>query len=171
VFQNGDAVFMRNWPYAWLLSQDDTSPVKGKVGTMPVPRGGEEGQHAAALGGWQWAVNVNTTVPDAAIALVRLLAEAKSQKHNFLVMGVPPARMDVYEDPEVKAKGPYLENLRAVFEAAVPRPSTATRSQYPRVSNAIWNATYDVLSGRTDGTRAVADLENRLGRIKGREWR
>ena len=171
VFQNGDAVFMRNWPYAWLLSQDDTSPVKGKVGIMPVPRGGEEGQHAATLGGWQWAVNVNTTVPDAAIALVRMLAEAKSQKTNFMLMGVAPARMDVYDDAEVQAKGPHLAGLRAVFDAAVPRPSTATRSQYPRASNAIWNAAYDVLSGRTDGARAVADLENRLGRIKGRKWR
>lgn len=171
VFQNGDAVFMRNWPYAYLLSQDDNSPVKGKVGIIPVPRGGEAGQHAATLGGWQWAVNVNTTSPEAAIALVRMLADAESQKRNFLLMGVPPARIDVYEDPEVQEKGPYLNDLKTIFEAAVPRPSTPTRSQYPRVSNAIWNATYDVLSGRSDGTKAVADLEGRLNRLKGRDWR
>lgn len=171
VFQNGDSVFMRNWPYAYLLSQDDNSPVKGKVGIMPVPRGGEEGQHAAALGGWQWAVNVNTTVPEGAIALVRILAEPETQKRNFLLMGVAPARTDVYQDPEVQAKGPYLNELKVVFDAAVPRPSTPTRSQYPRVSNAIWNATYDVLSGRSDGTRAVAELETRLARVKGKDWR
>lgn len=171
VFQNGDSVFMRNWPYAYLLSQDDKSPVKGKVGIMPVPRGGEAGQHAATLGGWQWAVNVNTKVPEASIELVRILAEPETQKRNFMLMGVPPARTDVYQDPEVQAKGPYLNDLKVVFDAAVPRPSTPTRSQYPRVSNAIWNATHDVLSGRSDGTRAVAELDTRLARIKGKDWR
>lgn len=171
VFQNGDSVFMRNWPYAYLLSQDDKSPVKGKVGIMPVPRGGDTGQHAATLGGWQWAVNVNTKVPEASIELVRILAEPETQKRNFMLMGVPPARTDVYQDPEVQAKGPYLNDLKVVFDAAVPRPSTPTRSQYPRVSNAIWNATHDVLSGRSDGTRAVAELDTRLARIKGKDWR
>ena len=31
VFQAGNALFMRNWPYAWGLSQGADSPVKGKV--------------------------------------------------------------------------------------------------------------------------------------------
>lgn len=174
VFQNGDAVFMRNWPYAYLLSQEDNSPVKGKVGIIPVPRGeteGGDGRHAAALGGWQWAVNVNTTVPDAAVALVRMLSDFETQKRYFMLMGVSPARLDVYDDAEVREKGPHLAVLKEVFDAAVARPSTPTRGQYPRVSNAIWNATYDVLSGRSDGARAVADLESRLNRLKGRDWR
>ena len=171
VFQNGDAVFMRNWPYAYLLSQDDSSPVKGKVGIIPIPKGGADGRHAAALGGWQWAVSTYTKVPDASIALVRMLADAKSQKENFMLMGVSPARLDVYEDPDVKAKGPHLASLKKVFEAAVPRPSTATRSEYPKVSKAIFNAAFDVLSGRATGEAAVADLEGKLKRIKGRDWR
>ncbi len=171
VFQNGDAVFMRNWPYAYLLSQDDSSPVKGKVAMIPVPKGGEDGRHAAALGGWQWAVSGYTKVPEAAIALVRLLAEAESQKQNFFMMGVSPARPDVYEDAEVMEKGPHLAAFKKVFEDAVPRPSTATRSEYPKVSKAIYNAAYDVLSGRATGDAAVADLESKLKRIKGRAWK
>ncbi len=171
VFQNGDAVFMRNWPYAYLLSQDDSSPVKGKVGIIAVPKGGEDGRHAAALGGWQWAVSNYTQVPEASIALLRMLADAESQKQNFVMMGVSPARPEIYEDPEVKAKGPHLADLKAVFESAVPRPSTATRSEYPKVSKAIFNAAYDVLSGRATGEEAVADLEGKLKRIKGREWK
>ncbi|HRP23494.1 MAG TPA: ABC transporter substrate-binding protein [Thauera sp.] len=171
VFQNGDAVFMRNWPYAYLLSQDDSSPVKGKVGMMPLPRGGEGGQHAAALGGWQWAVSAYTQVPEAAIALVRMLSDFESQRQNFLQMGVSPARLDVYEDAEVQAKGPHLTLLKQAFDGAVARPSTVTRTEYPKVSKAIWNAAYDTLSGRTSAEAALADLEGRLKRFKGREWK
>ncbi len=52
VFQKGNSVFMRNWPYAWSLSQGADSPVKGKVGVVALPKGGD-GKTAAALGGWQ----------------------------------------------------------------------------------------------------------------------
>src|SRR5687768_1961308 len=37
VFQSGNAVFMRNWPYAWSLAQSGDSPVRGMVGIAPLP--------------------------------------------------------------------------------------------------------------------------------------
>ncbi|BAL24983.1 ABC transporter substrate-binding protein [Azoarcus sp. KH32C] len=171
VFQNGDAVFMRNWPYAYLLTQDKSSPVKGKVGVVPIPMGGEDGQHAATLGGWQWAVSAYSKNPEAGAKLVRILSEAETQKRAFLLLGIPPARIESYQDAEVQAKAPYLAEFKDVFANAVPRPSTPTRSQFPKVSKAVFNAGYDVLSGRATGEQAVADLEEKLKRIKGREWK
>ncbi|MBD5802319.1 putative ABC transporter-binding protein precursor [Azoarcus sp. Aa7] len=171
VFQNGDALFMRNWPYAYLLTQDATSPVKGKVGVLPIPKGGEDGLHAATLGGWQWGVSTYSKNPDAAVKLVRILSESDSQKRAFMLLGIPPARVDTYQDAEVQAKAPYLAEFKDVFANAVPRPSTPTRSQFPKVSKAMFNAGYDVLSGRATGEQAVADLEDKLKRIKGREWK
>ena len=171
VFQNGDALFMRNWPYAYLLTQADSSPVKGKVGVMPIPKGGDDGIHAATLGGWQWAVSAYSKNPEAAVKLVRILADEKTQKTKFMVTGEAPARVAAYADPDVQAKAPHLAQFKDVFANAVPRPSTPTRSQFPKVSKVMFNAGYDVLSGRSTGEKAVAEVEERLKRIKGREWK
>jgi trehalose/maltose transport system substrate-binding protein len=88
-----------------------------------------------------------------------------------MLLGIPPARIESYEDPEVQAKAPYLAQFKDVFANAVPRPATVTRAQFPKVSKAMFNAGYDVLSGRTTGAQAVADLEGKLKRIKGRDWK
>ena len=120
---------------------------------------------------YQWAVSAYTKAPEASIALVRILSDAETQKQNFLQMGVSPSRLDVYEDPEVKAKGPHLALLKEAFASAVARPSTVTRTEYPKVSKAIWNAAFDTLSGRASAEAALADLEGRLKRFKGREWK
>lgn len=171
VFQNGDAAFMRNWPYAYVLAQDPTSPIKNNVGIIPVPKGGDDGQHASALGGWQWAVSAYTEHPDAAITLVRILTDSESQKMQFKFSGSSPSRLDVYDDPEVKALAPFLADFKEVFATAIPRPAVETKSQFPKVSKAVFNAAYDVLSGRSTGEKAVADLETKLKRIKGKAWK
>ena len=170
VFQTGDALFMRNWPYAYLLAQDEGSPVQGKVGIVPLPKGSGDGQHAAALGGWQWAVSRYTEHPDAAKALVRILSDAETQTQRFLMTGVSPARMDVYDDPRILEAAPHMSDLLAVFEAAVARPASPTGDKYARVSNAFYNAAFAVLNGEMNGEQAVADLERRLARIKRNAW-
>jgi multiple sugar transport system substrate-binding protein len=56
LFNEGRAVFMRNWPYAWSLLEREGSPVRGKVAFGPLPAQ-PEGVRAGTLGGWQIAVN------------------------------------------------------------------------------------------------------------------
>src|SRR5690606_9890320 len=73
VFRSGSAVSRRNWRCAWALAQGEDSPVRGKVGVIPLPRGGEDGRHAGTLGGWQLAVSRYSRHPEAAMDLVRHL--------------------------------------------------------------------------------------------------
>ena len=51
VFQSGNAVFMRNWPYAWNIFQRDESAVKDKIGIIAMPHF-PAGEPASTLGGW-----------------------------------------------------------------------------------------------------------------------
>ena len=170
VFQNGDALFMRNWPYAYMLAEDRSSAIRGKVGVMPLPKS-EDGTSVSTMGGWHWAISAYTKNPKAAIALLKIVSSAESQKKALALTGWAPSRTALYDDPEVLAQAPYLADFKEVFIHAKPRPATQTKRQYAQVSKAIYNATYNVLRGDSDGATAVAELQQRLERIKARGWR
>ena len=81
VWQTGNAVFMRNWPYAYSLGNGDDSAIKGKFDVTTLPAGSGEGARSAAtLGGWNLAVSKYSENPDAAIELVKWIASPEMQK-------------------------------------------------------------------------------------------
>jgi len=170
VFQSGNAVFMRNWPYAWSLGNSDDSPVKGKIGVTALPRGGAEGKNTGTLGGWQLAVSKYSAHPEIAADLVMYLTSEAEQKRRAIEGSYNPTIAALYQDAEVLAAVPFFGDLYETFTNAVARPSRVTGTKYNRVSNAFWNASHDVLSGKSDATTALADLESELKRIKRRGW-
>ena len=84
IFQAGDAVFMRNWPYAWALVTDADSAVRGKVGVAQLPRG-PSGRRAATLGGQQLAVSRYSHHAELATQLVVYLTSRDEQKRRAQV--------------------------------------------------------------------------------------
>lgn len=172
LFQSGNAVFMRNWPYAWALAQSEDSVIRGKVGVVALPKGGEQGHHAATLGGWQLAVSRYSEHPEVAADLVMYLTSAQVQKARAIQGAYNPTIASLYDDPEVLAANPFFGDLYQTLVSAVPRPSNVTGSAYNQVSNGFWNAVHSVLSGSTDAATALADLEAALNRMSrgGRRW-
>ena len=172
VFQSGNAVFMRNWPYAWALAESDDSPVKGRVGVAPLPRGGPGDSPASTLGGWQLAVSRYSEHPDLAVELALHLTSREEQKRRALEASFNPSRPDLYQDSDVLAANPFMEFVGATMEETVARPSAVTGSGYNRVSNRFWNAVHAVLSGKQPAASALhrlqRDLERDLQRIERR---
>ena len=122
VFQSGKAAFMRNWPYAWSLGNGADSPIKGKIGVAPLPKGGADGKNAATLGGWQLAVSKYSKNPDAAADLVMYMTSAEVQKDRAIKGSYNPTIASLYQDKEVLAANPFFGSLYNVFTSAVPRP-------------------------------------------------
>jgi trehalose/maltose transport system substrate-binding protein len=169
VFQQGKALFMRNWPYAWALAQAADSPIKGKVGVAPLPAG-EGGKSAATLGGWQLAVSKYSKNVDAAAALALYMASPEIQKKRAIGGSYNPTIVDLYQDKDVVAANPFMGELLPVFTGAVARPASVTGLKYPEVSRAFWDATHEVLSGTAKGADAVKKLEGKLKQVKRRGW-
>ena len=165
-FQSGNAVFMRNWPYAWSLAQGKDSPVKGKIGVTVLPKSGDRGgRYAATLGGQQLAVARHS--PNAALAadLVMYLTSAEVQKERAIQGSFNPTLWPLYADRDILKANPFMGELFGVLAFAVGRPATVTGAQYGEVSAAIWTTAREVLSGRSTAAAAVAKLENELLRL------
>jgi multiple sugar transport system substrate-binding protein len=124
-FQNGAAVFMRNWPYAWPLLQDsEQSKVAGRVAIAPMPAM-PGGRPTAALGGAALAVNAHTEHPDKALELIEFLTASEQMLERAEHLGQLPPRSALYDDPRLgRALGRPAGPLRQILEAARPRPVT-----------------------------------------------
>lgn len=172
VFQNGRALFMRNWPYAWAPAQAADSLVKGKVGVVALPRGVGDGpvSHAGTLGGWQLAVSRYSRDPAAAASLVMHMTSAAVQKDRAIHGAFNPSRPALYLDPEIIAANPFMASLAGMLGTAVARPSGLAGIKYPAVSLAFWDATHDVLTKKTTGEAAVRKLEGKLKLVRREQW-
>lgn len=160
-FQNGRALFERNWPYAWALHQADDSAVKGRVLIGPLPHfpGGES---RAALGGWHIGISAYSDRKAEAWTLVQYLAGFEVQKQMALRLGWDPGRRDVYADPEVLKRLPHFAALREVFSRAVPRPMVP---YYAQLSTALQRQLHKCISGEIPAAEALAAAEDECRKI------
>jgi multiple sugar transport system substrate-binding protein len=127
-FQNGNAAFMRNWPYA-VAAMSDTSQSKvvGKFAVSPMPASGTapNGHSTATLGGAQLAINAYTENPAAAYKLIAYLTAPEQMLARAQAVGQYPTRSALYSDARLRgAIAIPLDNARRAIESAMPRPVT-----------------------------------------------
>ena len=160
VWQLGNSVFMRNWPYAYALSNNEDSAVKGKFDVAPLPAGeGEGAKSSATLGGWNFAVSKYSLNQEAAIDLALFLSSADSQKRRAIAQANLPTVQSLYSDEEVLAASPFMANWEEIFQNAVPRPSAPTQANYNEASSLFWSAVHNTLSGNGSASENLEVLE------------
>lgn len=162
IFDNGDAVFMRNWPYAWSLSQAKGSPVAGKIGMIPMVHGPQGSHGAACLGGWNLALNANSKNPQAAANLALYLTSHDSGKYLSINASLSPVLRSVYSDPAVLAVNPWYKFFYPVALNAYPRPVSPL---YSRLSNSIQIDVHAALAGQMSAGKALSKLQADLDSV------
>jgi trehalose/maltose transport system substrate-binding protein len=169
-WQTGNAVFMRNWPYAYALGNAESSPIAGRFDVVPLPRGAMGTASAATLGGWNAAVSAYSAEPEAATELALFLTSEDIQKDRAIRYSFLPTIAALYDDPEIAEAQPLIPAWREVVENAVPRPSAPTGIHYSQVSQEIWTAAHNTIAGRGDAATNLTELERRLRFIGARGW-
>jgi multiple sugar transport system substrate-binding protein len=143
LFIQGKAVFHRNWPYAWEVSNNpQRSKIAGKVGITKLPHFPGSKSHAT-LGGWQLGISRYSQNKEAAWHFVRFLTSEKVQKHLALKSGLAPTRKVLYEDTEILRAYPQFSDMKEVFLTAYPRPRTPL---YPALSNILQHYFHKTIS-------------------------
>ena len=166
LFQTGNAVFLRNWPYVWNLAQTHDSPIKGKVGVAPLPRANAKQANAATLGGWGLAVSKYSKHPAVAADLVKFLSSHEEQKRRAITGGYHPTRTALYADMEILRQFPLMASLKPIFLQGVARPSGVTLRHYSKVSHFFYNAVHQVLQGQMSAEKALPKLAAKLRRLE-----
>ncbi|MBI4478382.1 MAG: ABC transporter substrate-binding protein [Acidobacteria bacterium] len=160
VFQNGDAAFMRNWPYAWALLQDRSrSRVANRFAVAPFPAG-EGGRPAAALGGAQLAVNAWSANPTLAWELVRFLTAPEQMLERARLAAQLPSRRSLYATDALAEALPIpVAQVRQMIDAAVARPVTPV---YSELSEMLQVRLHRALSGQQTPAAALREAAREI---------
>jgi multiple sugar transport system substrate-binding protein len=165
VFHAGHAVFMRNWPYAWVEAQREDSPVRGKVGVTSLPTL-DGGPGVGTLGGWQLAVNahISERKKQLAVELIRFLTSRQTSVEFAITYGRNPARRDAYTDPRLGREAPFIASLLPMVEHAEPRPVTP---YYTLFSDDLQGEFSAAISGIRTPEVALERAQRRIDRLTG----
>ncbi len=132
-FQNGNTVFLRNWPYVVPLANQEDSPIKNKFAIKPMVHA--MGQNSGAcLGGWGLGIASTSKHPDEALKAIEFLSRKDIQRQFILDSGSVPTLRSLFTDPQITAQYPYYPQLLEVVSNSALRPSIP---QYAQVSDIL----------------------------------
>ena len=158
-FGNGEAIFLRSWPYAADLFERAGSPVRGKVGLAPLPRDDPRRPAPGSTGGAHLAVTRQTRHPTEAFALARFLTSAPAQRAMTASGATKPTIMSLYHDPELVRLSPSLPRIHDLTLAGRSRPVTP---YYVMISTTLQPELSAALVGVKTPERSVVDSRRRL---------
>ena len=122
-FLNGDAVFLRNWPYVYALVGTSEYPKlePEQVGVSELPSAdGEPGN--GTVGDQPLYISSTATDPDAAWKFIQFLSAPEQQKIRAVEGAYLPTRTALYSDPEIQEKVPVVPLAQEALQHTRPRP-------------------------------------------------
>ena len=158
-FQNGDALFMRNWPYAYSLGNASGSKIAGKFDITSIPYGGSNTVGHSCTGGWNMAINAFSKNPDASWSFIKYMLGAYAQKTLAIKGSFTPALQSVYSDSAVQTAQPLFTKRAPIRQKALPRPVSPV---YPDLSNIMQIHVHQALTKVASVTDALNALQSEL---------
>jgi multiple sugar transport system substrate-binding protein len=164
LFTEGQALFLRNWPYVWSIAEDEESSVAGAVGIAPLPHAeGENGY--STIGGWNIAVSTYTRYPEEALEFLAFITGERSLNLRAIDGGYLPTRKSTYGDTDVLAANPHYAGFFDVFQNTRNRPRTP---HYPIASDIIQENVHRALTGEFDSHAAAESIVTEMAAILSR---
>jgi multiple sugar transport system substrate-binding protein len=158
-FQDGNALFMRNWPYAYNQLASANSKVKGKFNIAPLPLGPKGKVSKGTLGGWNYMVNRNTKNLNEALEFVKCMSSYEIEVLDCYTGGNLPTRKAAYDDPRVQKANPWIKGFISTFENADLRPASPS---YSAISKSMQANFSNAIQGKISASAAIENIEKSL---------
>ena len=162
-FLNGDAVFLRNWPYVYALVGTSEYPKlePEQVGVSELPSAdGEPGN--GTVGDQPLYISSTATDPDAAWKFIQFLSAPEQQKIRAVEGAYLPTRTALYSDQEIQEKVPVVALAQEALQHTRPRPVSPYYSDMSLEMQEQFNAS---LSGDISPEEAARTLKEQLERF------
>ncbi|MFC4589192.1 ABC transporter substrate-binding protein [Sphaerisporangium corydalis] len=157
-FQQGKLLFARNWPHAY--GPATRSAIAGKFAVTRLP--GLNGPGSSTLGGLNLAISAYSKHQKSALEFIRYFTGLENERRVLTDGSFPPVWSELYDDPALIKRYPYLPVLKQSIMSARPRPVS---SKYDQVSLVISSAVSDALNLRKPSDETVAALKQELSEI------
>jgi multiple sugar transport system substrate-binding protein len=158
-FQHGELVFHRNWGYVYNhAANDKDSTVKGKFDVSVLP-GITVVPGIASLGGHTNAIAKYADAKGTGLDYAKFVASKEAQKSNTLATSNSPVLEELYSDPDLVKKFPFMPTQLTAIQNAVPRPKAVA---YGDVTLAIQDSVYAALQGQVPPDQALQQLQSKL---------
>ena len=158
-FQQGNTLFMRNWPYAVAAMSGEDSAVDGKfdVTRMPKQEGNSDANNSC-LGGWNVFINSYSENVEAAQTFAQFFASKEIQRRLAVEHSRLPVREDVYNE-EVFNEAPLVETFSEIANETSARPSTP---KYTTFSSIVFTEANKALIGDVSPQKALDDAQSQI---------
>ena len=123
-FQDGRLAFARNWPHAYGPAR---IKLGDKVAVTRLP--GLRGPGSSTLGGSNLAISAHSRHQHTAQEFIRYFTSLENERRVLTEGSFPPVWSELYDDPELIKRFPYLPVLKESILAAKPRPAGANYDQ------------------------------------------
>lgn len=164
LFQSGEAVFMRNWPYVYPLANSDDSAIQGQFAIKPMIHQPND-TSGACQGGWGLGISNTTPHPEEAWRVVEYFSRPEILSQFILETGYVPSRQSLFTDPQIVEKYGYYPDLLEVVQQAVLRPPIA---QYAQASDILQRYLSAALTNRRSPESAMQAAASETRRLLGR---
>ena len=162
-FLNGDAVFLRNWPYVYALigSSDYPQLEPEQVGVSELPSAdGKPGN--GTVGDQPLYLSTSSKYPDAAWKFIEFATASEQQRLRALEGSYLPTRSALYDDPEIRDTVPVVALAKVALQHTRPRPVSPYYSDMSLEMQEQFNAS---LKGDTTPQEAARTLKSELEKI------
>ncbi len=161
-FKQGQAVFLRGWPYFWteIAQQDWNAEV-----AIALPFSFTDKPGVGCRGGWGFGIAQNAAHPEAAWEAIKYFTSEAAQKRFVLASGFLPSRRSLFQDSEIIDKYPMMPQMLDFLEqSSVFRPSIP---QYDAASEILQTALGKVLRGQQSAEAALKQAQQETEALLG----